>query len=182
LSAYRSFAELTELGDKMVRPQLERVGGVGEVRVVGGLDRAINVWIDAERLPAYQISISHIRRAPTRQNADVPGGNLTTGKEELVLRTLGRFTDPKQFADLVIANVNGAPVRLRDVGRVEDGTKEQRSFSRLNGVPTVTLDIRRQSGANTVDVINGIKSVLPRVESQLPEDVKLEVIRDQSRY
>ena len=182
LSADRSLRELTELADKTVRVQLERVGGVGEVRVVGGLDRAINVWIDAERLAAYQISISDIRDALDRQNADVPGGNVITGKEELVLRTMGRFTDPRQFEDLVIANVNGAPVKLRDVGRVEDGTKEQRSFSRLNGVPTVTLDIRRQSGANTVEVINGLKEALPRVSSQMPEDVKLEIIRDQSRY
>ena len=182
LTADRSLRELTELGDKTVRPQLERVGGVGEVRVVGGLDRAINVWIDAERLAAYQLSISQIREALERQNADVPGGNVTTGKEELVLRTLGRFTDPRQFDDLVIANVNGAPVKLRDVGRVEDGTKEQRSFSRLNGVPTVTLDIRRQSGANTVEVINGLKAAMPRVAAQLPQDVKVEVIRDQSRY
>ncbi len=182
LTADRSIRELTELADKTVRVQLERVGGVGEVRVVGGLDRAINVWIDADRLAAYQIPISTVRQALQRQNADVPGGNVTTGKEELTLRTLGRFTDPRQFDDLVIANVNGAPVRLRDIGRVEDGTKEQRSLSRLNGVPTVTLDIRRQSGANTVEVINGIKSVLPRVSGQLPQDVKLEVIRDQSRY
>ena len=182
LSADRSLRELTELADKTVRVQLERVGGVGEVRVVGGLDRAINVWIDAERLAAYQISISSIREALARQNANVPGGNVNTGREELTLRTLGRFTDPRQFDDLVIANVNGAPIRLRDVGRVEDGTKEQRSFSRLNGVPTVTLDIRRQSGANTVEVIKGLKEVLPRVGAQLPEDVKLEVIRDQSRY
>ena len=152
------------------------------MRVVGGLDRAINVWIDADRLAAYQIPISQIRQSIERQNADVPGGNVTTGKEELTLRTLGRFTDPRQFNDLVIANVNGAPVRLRDVGRVEDGTKEQRSFSRLNGVPTVTLDIRRQSGANTVEVIKGLKDALPRVTSQLPDDVKVEVIRDQSRY
>lgn len=182
ITADRSLRELTELADKTVRPQLERVGGVGEVRVVGGLDRAINIWIDAERLAAYQLSISQIRQALERQNADVPGGNVTTGKEELVLRTLGRFTEPRQFDDLVIANVNGAPVKLRDVGRVEDGTKEQRSFSRLNGTPTVTLDIRRQSGANTVEVINGLKAAMPRLDSQLPQDVKLEVIRDQSRY
>ncbi|HKR23577.1 MAG TPA: efflux RND transporter permease subunit, partial [Pyrinomonadaceae bacterium] len=182
LTADRSIRELTELADKTVRPQLERVGGVGEVRVVGGLDRAINVWIDAERLAAYQISISSIRQALERQNADVPGGNVTTGKEELTLRTLGRFTDPRQFGDLVIANVNGSPVRLRDVGRVEDGTKEQRSFSRLNGTPTVTLDIRRQSGANTVEVIHGLKQALPKLTGQLPNDVKIEVIRDQSRY
>src|SRR6267142_329272 len=182
LSADRSLRELTELADKTVRVQLERVGGVGEVRVVGGLDRAINVWIDADRLAAYQISISAIRQALQRQNTDVPGGNVTTGKEELVLRTLGRYTDPRQFEDLVIANVNGSPVKLRDVGRVEDGTKEQRSLARLNGTPTVTLDIRRQSGANTVEVIDGVKAVLPKVAAQLPNDVKLEVIRDQSRY
>lgn len=182
LSADRSIRELTELGDKIARVQLERVGGVGEVRVVGGLQRAINIWIDAERLAAYQIPITTIRQALQRQNADVPGGNLNTGREELVLRTLGRFPDARAFEDLVIANINGAPVRLRDVGRVEDGTKEQRSVARLNGVPTVTLEIRRQSGSNTIEVINGIKAQLPRVAAQLPSDVKLEVIRDQSRY
>src|SRR5258707_4778395 len=182
LSGDRSLRELTELADKTVRVQLERVGGVGEVQVVGGLSRAINVWIDADRLAAYQIPIAAIRPALQRQNADVPGGNVTTGKEELVLRTLGRYTDPRQFEDLVIANVNGSPIKLRDVGRVEDGTNEQRSLARLNGTPTVTLDIRRQSGANTVEVIDGVKAVLPRVAAQLPNDVKLEVIRDQSRY
>ena len=182
LSGERSLRELTELGDKIARVQLERVGGVGEVRVVGGLERAINVWIDADRLAAYQIPITAVRQALARQNADVPGGNVTTGREELVLRTLGRYQTARAFEELVVANIDGSPVRLRDVGRVEDGTKEQRSLSRLNGVPTVSIEIRRQSGANTIEVINGLKSQLPRVESQLPSDVKLEIIRDQSRY
>ena len=182
LSGNRSIRELTELADKTVRVQLERTGGVGEVRVVGGLDRAINIWIDADRLAAYQIPITAIREALVRQNTDVPGGNVNTGQEELVLRTLGRYADPRAFDDLVIANVNGSPIRLRDVGRVEDGTKEQRSLSRLNGVPTVSLEIRRQSGANTIEVIDGIKRELPRVAAQLPNDTKLEIIRDQSRY
>ncbi len=182
LSGDRSIRELTELADKTARVQFERVGGVGEVRVVGGLDRAINIWIDADRLAAYQIPITAVRQALTRQNADIPGGNVNTGREELVLRTLGRYSDARAFDDLVIATVEGSPIRLRDVGRVEDGTKEQRSLARLNGVPTVTLQIRRQSGANTIEVINGVKRELPRVASQLPSDVKLEVIRDQSRY
>lgn len=182
LSGDRSIRELTELADKTARVQLERVGGVGEVRVVGGLDRAINIWIDADRLAAYQIPITAVRLALSRQNADIPGGNVNTGREELVLRTLGRYADARAFDDLVIATVEGSPIRLRDVGRVEDGTKEQRSLARLNGVPTVTLQIRRQSGANTIEVINGIKRELPRVASQLPADVKLETIRDQSRY
>ena len=182
LTADRSIRELTELADKTVRVQLERTGGVGEVRVVGGLERAINVWIDSDRLAAYQLPITTVRQALERQNADVPGGNVDTGKEELVLRTLGRYSDPRAFDDLVIATVDGSPIRLRDIGRVEDGTKEQRSLTRLNGVPTVSLEIRRQSGANTIEVIEGIKRELPRVTAQLPNDVKVEIIRDQSRY
>ncbi|HYY95602.1 MAG TPA: efflux RND transporter permease subunit, partial [Pyrinomonadaceae bacterium] len=182
LSGDRSLRELTELADKVVRPRLERIGGVGEVDIVGGVERSINVWVDADRLAAYQIPITSVQQALARQNADVPGGNVTTDREELVLRTMGRYTDPRGFNDLVVATINGAPVRLRDIGHAEDGTKEQRSVARLNGTPTVTLQILRQSGANTVEVIKGIKDALPRVLSQLPADVKMEVIRDQSRY
>jgi hydrophobic/amphiphilic exporter-1 (mainly G- bacteria), HAE1 family len=197
LSGERSLRELTELADKTVRVQLERTGGVGEVRVVGGLERAINVWVDADRLAAYQLPITAVRTALDRQNADLPGGNVTGDRQELTLRTMGRYADPRAFEDLVIAtrtpssptnnqptttNQQGIPVRIRDIGRVEDGTKEQRSLARLNGVPTVTLEVRRQSGANTIAVINGIKAALPNVQSQLPADIKLEVIRDQSRY
>src|SRR5256714_30284 len=99
-----------------------------------------------------------------------------------VIRDLPRVVDPQSFSDLVITNINGAPVRVRDIGWAEDGTKEQRSLARLNGVPTVTLEIRRQSGANTIEVIEGVKAALNRIVPQLPGDVKLEVIRDQSRY
>lgn len=182
LSGDRSIRELTELGDKIIRPQLERVSGVGQAQVVGGLDRAINIWINAERLEAYKIPISTVRQAIERQNTDVPGGNVETNREEITLRTIGRYQDAKAMNDLVIANMNGTPLRLRDVGRVEDGTKEQRSFSRLNGTPNVSLDIRRQSGANTVEVIRGVKEQLEKVKAQLPSDVKVEIIRDQSVY
>jgi HAE1 family hydrophobic/amphiphilic exporter-1 len=182
LTGERSLRELTELGDKIVRPQFERVGGVGAVTVVGGLDRAINVLIDADRLEAYQLPITAVQAALSRQNADIPGGNVTTNREELTLRTMGRVTDPRAFNDLVVANLGGSPVRVSDVGRVEDSTKEQRSLARLNGVPTVTLQVQRQSGANTIEVIRGVKQAIGRVEGQLPSDVKMEVIRDQSRY
>jgi HAE1 family hydrophobic/amphiphilic exporter-1 len=90
--------------------------------------------------------------------------------------------DPRAFEDLVVATVNGAPIRVRDLGRAEDGTKEQRSLARLDGVPTVTLEVRRQSGENTIAVIDGVKRALARVQAQLPADVRMEVIRDQSRY
>ncbi|MFY9556755.1 MAG: efflux RND transporter permease subunit [Blastocatellia bacterium] len=182
LSADRTVRELTELADKLVKPLLERSTGVGEINIVGGLGRAINVWVDADRLAAYQMPITTVRNAIVRQNADVPGGNVTQGSREQTLRTMGRVADPNVFNDLVVATINGAPVRIRDVGFAEDGTKEQRSVARLNGVPTVTLEVRRQTGANTVEVIEAAKANLARIAGQLPTDVKMEVIRDQSRY
>jgi len=182
VSADRPLRELTEIADKVVKVQLERASGVGEVEIVGGLSRAINVWVEADRLAAYRLPITAVRDAIRSQNADAPGGNVTGAQREQVLRTLGRIDDPRGFDDLVIATRNGSPVRVRDVGFAEDGTKEQRSLARLDGVPTVTLEVRRQSGVNTVEVIEAVKANLAKVGSQLPPDVKLEVIRDQSRY
>jgi HAE1 family hydrophobic/amphiphilic exporter-1 len=182
LSGELSIRELTELADKIVRPQLERCSGVGEAQIVGGLERTINVWIDAERLAAYGVPITAVRDAIERQNADVPGGNITQPDREQVLRTMGKITDPAAFGDIIIAMVDGAPVRIRDIGRAEDGTREQRSASRLDGEPAVTVQIRRQSGANSVEVIEGVKAELESVRAQMPGGVRLEVIRDQSRY
>jgi hydrophobic/amphiphilic exporter-1 (mainly G- bacteria), HAE1 family len=182
LSANRPIRELTELADKVVKVRIERSSGVGEVTIVGGLERAINVWVDANRLAAYGLPITAVRDAIVSQNINVPGGNVTAGSQEQMLRTLGRVADPKAFADMVIATLNGTPIRVRDIGWAEDGTKEQRSVARLNGVPTVILEVRRQSGASTVAVIEAAKANLQRVAAQLPPDVKLEVIQDQSRY
>lgn len=182
ITGNRPVRELTEIADKIVKPVLERSAGVGEVNIVGGLERAINIWIDADRLAAYQIPITDVRSALQRQNADLPGGNVTAGQREETLRTMGRIEDPNDFNQLVIKTINGSPVRIQDIGLAEDGTKEQRSLSRLNGIPTVTLEIRRQSGANSVAVIEAAKENLQRVGALIPADIKLEIIRDQSRY
>lgn len=182
LSADRSVRELTEIADKRVKVLLERAPGVGEVRIVGGLERAINIWVDPDRLAAYNIPVTAIRDALRSQNSDVPGGNVDSGTREFPLRTMGRIEDPKAFDDLVVSTVGGTPIRIRDLGYAEDGTKEQRSLARLDGVPTVSLEIRRQSGSNTIEVINGVKAALDRAKTQVPSDVRLEVIRDQSLY
>jgi len=182
LSADRPLRELTEIADKLVKPRIERSSGVGEVRLVGGLERAINVWIDPTRLAAYRIPVTAVRDAIARQNAESPGGNVTAGPRERQLRTMGRVDQVRAFEELVVAGEPGAPIRLRDLGRVEDGTKEQRSLARLDGVPTVTLEVRRQTGANSVEVIEGVEARLAELEGDLPSDVRMEVIRDQSRY
>jgi HAE1 family hydrophobic/amphiphilic exporter-1 len=182
LSGNRSQRELSEIADKIVKKQIERSSGVGQVDLVGELARAINVWVDADRLAAYQLPITAVRDAVARQNANIPGGNVTGDLREETLRTMGRLPDARAFNDLVIATRKGSPIRVRDVGWAEDGTKEQRSISRLNGAPTVAIEVLRQSGANTVAVIEGVKEKLRELEGQLPADVKLDVTRDQSRY
>jgi hydrophobic/amphiphilic exporter-1 (mainly G- bacteria), HAE1 family len=182
LSGNRPVRELTEIADKVIKVQIERSTGVGEVQIVGGLERAINVEIDADRLAAYGLPITAVRDALVRQNTDVPGGNVTAGPRELTLRTLGRVADAAAFNDVVVATVGGQPVRVRDLGVAIDGTKEQRSVARLDGVPAVTLQVRRQSGANTIEVIESVKENLARVAEQLPSDLEVQVVRDQSRY
>ena len=182
LAGDRPLRELTELADKVVKIRLERSAGVGEVRIVGGLERAVSVWVDADRLAAYQIPITAVRDAIARQNTDASGGNVTRGAREETLRTIGRLTDPRAFDDLVVATIGGSPVRVRDLGWAEDGTREQRSTARLNGVPTVVLEARRQSGANTVAVIEEAKRSIAAAARELPAGVSLTEIQDQSRY
>ncbi|HEY4330072.1 MAG TPA: efflux RND transporter permease subunit, partial [Phycisphaerae bacterium] len=174
--------ELGELADKVVKIQLERASGVGDVNIVGGLQRAINVWLDADKLAARNLPVSTVRQAVVRQNSDIPGGNLTDAMQERPVRMPGRLPSAEDFNEIVISKINGNVIRLRDVGRAEDGTKEQRSLSTLNGQPTVILEIRRQSGENTVATINAVKEKLKLVQGQLPSDVHLEIIRDQSQY
>ena len=178
----RPLRELTELADKFVKVQIERAAGVGGVNIEGGTGRSINLRIDANRLAAYRLPVTVVREALTLQNADIPGGNVTAGAREQSLRTLGKFTHPEQFNQMVLATRDGQPIRFGDVGRAEDGTKEQRSVTLLNGKPAVVLEVRRQSGANTVAVIDAVKAKLPEALAQLPPDVKVEIIRDQSRY
>jgi len=182
LSGNRDSRELFVLADRYVKNVIESAQGVGEVMIAGATDRAIQVNIEARRLAAYQMSIMQIRDALVRQNTDIPGGLVDTGQRELSLRTVGRVADPAEFMNLVVASAGGAPVRLRDLGQVIDGSKEVRTLARLNGVPAVVLYVQRQSGTNTVDVIAAVKERLGRSRDLLPPDVKLEVIQDQSRY
>ena len=182
LSGPRSIRELTELADKKLKRRLERGRGVGEVRLIGTLQRTINVWLDAARLAAFDLPVEQVRQAIARQNSDVPGGNVTDDRSERTLRTLGRFVDPRDFDALVVTTREGVPIRLRALGTTEDGTEEARSFARLDGLPCVVLEVRRQTGANTVGVIDGVREEVQRLRDELPGDLRLEIVNDQSRY
>lgn len=174
--------ELTDLAERVVKAQLERSKGVGEIQVNGGLARSINVWLSAERLAAYNLTPTAVRDALVRGNTDLPGGNITGGAQEQALRTMGRVRNPREFGDIPITTRDGVSIFVRDVAQIDDGAMEARSASWLGGEPTVVLEVRRQSGANTIEVIEAVRSNLARVSEQLPPGVRVEVISDQSRY
>lgn len=174
--------ELYFLAERYVKNVIESAPGVGEAKLAGSAERAVQVSVEAKRLAAYGLSILQVREALARQNVELPGGRVDAGMRESELRTLGRVERSEEFLDLVIETVDGVPVRIRDVGTVIDNTKEVRNLSRLDGSPAIVVQVQRQSGANTLDVIAAVKAKLDRCRQLLPADVTVDVIQDQSRY
>jgi HAE1 family hydrophobic/amphiphilic exporter-1 len=172
--------QLTSLADEDIRRALESVRGVGEVRLAGGLEREIRVSLQPERLRALGVSVGEITGALRAQNLDAPAGRLERGPTETLVRVTGRITDPAQFNDIIVANRNGAPIRLRDVAQVEEGTEEERSLALVNGQRAVSLDILKISGANTVDVADGVNEAITAIRGRLPPGTELQVVRDNS--
>ena len=182
VSGNRSLREVTEIARKQVKEDLETLRGVGSVTMVGGLERAINVDVDAQRLTAYHIPIQQVKAALRGQNIELPSGRVDQGPKELVLRTMGRIPRVEDFTHLIIGNVHGHPLTIGDVGTVTDSYVEPRTLARLDGKPAVSLLVRKQSGTNTVDVIDHIKERLAQLRTVLPADIALEVVRDHSRF
>lgn len=182
VSGKRDLREVTEIARKQIKEDIETLRGVGSVTLVGGLERAINVILDAERLSAYGLTVQQVKAAIRAQNIEIPGGRVDQRQRELTLRTMGRIGRVEDFASLIVANLHGRPLTLSDLAAVEDGFVEPRTVSRLDGQPAVTLIVRKQSGANTVDVIDRIKTRLDELGPALPRDIHVQTVRDQSRF
>ncbi len=193
ISGRRDPREVTEIAKKKIKEDLETLNGVGSVVLVGGRQRAIHIILDTDKLLKYEnLTVEDIRQALLRENREDPGGRVDRRQSELVLRTLGRVERPEEFAQLIVANRNGQPVRVEDIGRVEDSYEEPRGLSRLwvqgassddgPGANAVSLIVQKQSGSNTVAVVDAVKRRLAKILPTLPTDVRAEVIRDQSRF
>ena len=178
----KSLRETTEVADKQIKRVLETVDGVGEVSMTGGRERQIRVYADAEKLNAHNITISQVQTAIQSENVEIPGGRIIRGDAELGIRTLGRIDAVSQFGGIIVSNVNGTPIRVSDIGRVEDSYAEPSTWNMLEGKQAVSLDIRRQSGTNTVRIIAAVKKKLEQIKKTLPPGVTVRVIRDQSVF
>lgn len=174
--------DLTLLARKKVKETLETTQGVGKITMVGGRERQIRVVVDPGALRARGLSVQQVWGALKEQNVELPGGRVENGGREWVLRTLGRVDSPRRFEDVTVANVAGAPIRIRDVARVEDSEEEARTMARLDGRRVVSLTVQKQSGSNTVAVIRDVKERLKEIGPGLPAGVRVEVIQDQSAF
>ncbi len=182
LSGDHSIRDLTEYADKVFKRQLDGTPGVGAVDIIGGQARQINVWIDPSRLNAYGLSATSIIQALQTQNIQVPGGNIDQGTQRLTLRTLGRVDSIAELERLVVANRGGVPVKLADVARVEDGAAERQTIASLNGQPAVSLNIVKQSGSNTLNVVRDVKARLAGLTASLPPGYRMQIVSDQSVF
>ncbi len=182
ITANKPLRDITEYADKGLRRWLESVDGVGQVLVIGGRKRQINVWLDAEQLSAQGMSVNDAARALQAQNADIPGGRIDRGAQSVTLRTRGRVESVAAFGDIVLREVGGHPVQLHDVARIEDGMAEAMTQASVNGVSTVLLQIRKQSGTNTVAVANSIKQRLVAIRASLPQGYELRIVRDEAQF
>jgi HAE1 family hydrophobic/amphiphilic exporter-1 len=182
VTATKPVRDITEFADRVLRRRLESSDGVGQVVVIGGRKRQINLWLNPELLRAQRLSVNDVARALQSQNADVPGGRLDQGSQSVTVRTRGRIETIDGFGDVVLREVDGHPVRLRDVARVEDGMAEPRTQASVNGETTVLLQIRKQSGTNTVEVANNVKERLADLQEILPPGYSLRIVRDEAQF
>ncbi len=182
LTAPASAREVTELADKTLRREIESISGVGQVLLVGGRPRQVNVWIDPEKLSKFGLSAPEIERALRTQNIELPSGRVEQGSRQLTLRTRGRVESVEQMADIVVGMRDGYAVKISDIGTVEDGSAEPESAGFKGSKSTVVLNVRKQSGTNTVEVVRTMKERLAGIQKRLPPGYVIDIARDQSEF
>ncbi len=182
LSGDRSVRDLSTYADEVLKEQLQRINGVGDVIFYGLRLRQVRIWLDTAKMQAYQVSPGDVVMALKRENIELPGGRIETRTKEYTVRIKGEFAKIPDFNDLIISYYKGAPVRVRNIGRAEDGMEEKRTLSRFNRIPAVGMAIQKQSGTNTVEVANRVKEEVAKINKTLPPGMKVNTAVDQSLF
>jgi multidrug efflux pump len=174
--------ELTSIADKQIVDRLSKLQGVATVIIAGERRYSMRVWIDNRRLASQNLTIADVAAALRRQNVDIPSGRLESKNTEFTVRSLGELTTPEEFERLIVANVDGVAVRLRDIADVEVGPEDMRKLVRFNGVSGIGLGVVKQSKSNTIDVADAVKAEVEEVLLELPPGVDLEIAFDSSKF
>ena len=182
VSATKPIREVTEYTDKVLRRRLESADGVGQVLVIGGRKRQVNIWVNSDQLRAYNLTVNDVSRTLQSQNADIPGGRIDQGPQSITMRTRGRVERPEEFGDLVVRQVDGHPVKVSDVARIDDGVADATTLANIDGEATVLLQVRKQSGTNTVEVVRNVRERLEDVQAALPPGYTIRIVRNQADF
>ncbi len=180
LSAEKPIRDVTEMADRVVRRRLEGIQGVGQVLLIGGRKRQVNVWLDPMKLRAEGLTAADVQRALASQNVQMPGGPIDTGPQQLTLRIQGRVASVEELGAIVVRQASGRSIRVSDVATVEDGEAEAESAALKDGVPTVALVVRKQSGENIVAVADAVTARAAEIQKTLPTGYSLKILRDNS--
>ena len=182
LTGDKSQRDLSTYVDESLKEQLQKIQGVGALTLAGMQKRQIRIWLDRNKLAAYGVSPGDVAAALKRENVELPGGRIESLTKEYAIKVKGSLKDVSAFNDLIIISQADAVVRLRDIGRAEDGTQEKRSFARFNGTPAVGIGIQKQTGTNTVQVIDRVKDEIERIKKSLPPGMDIRIAFDQSVF
>jgi len=182
VSAPRDVMELSDMVETLIQKRLESADGVGEVFMWGSRQKQIKINVNPDRLKAFDLSVTQVTNAVRAQNQEQPGGSLVEGPKTLGVRTLSKLTEVAQFNEIVIANRNGFPIKIKDIGTVKETGADPSTAVLLDGTQAVSVGIRKQSGANTIAVINNVKGRMAGIIPTLPSDMKIALIRDQSEF
>ncbi|HOM29506.1 MAG TPA: efflux RND transporter permease subunit, partial [Deltaproteobacteria bacterium] len=182
LTGKRSIAELSTYANEILKEQLQRIEGVGSLWLGGMRVRQVRVWLDLEKMKAYGVAPSDVAAVIGRENMELPGGRVESLTKEYAVKVKGNIMEVAAFGDLVVTRSEGRPVRIRDIARVEDGLEEERTYTRFNGMPCVGIGVRKQTGTNTVEVIDRVKKEIDRINRDLPGGMRINIAFDQSIF
>ena len=177
-----SLLQLSDIGDRIVKPRLQSLPGVGQAAIFGERRFAMRVWLDPGELAARGLTVQDVEAAIRSRNVEVPAGRIESERREFSVRSLGELKTPEEFSNLTVSNEGGQLVKLRDLGNVELGPEDERSVLRYNGTAAVAVGVIRQSKANLIEVADAIHAELPRIQQSLPPGVSLEVAYDASTF
>ncbi len=173
---------INDLINRVVKPRLQTVTGVADVRIFGERKYAMRVWIDTDRLAAYRLTTQDVEDAIRRSNLELPAGRIESIQREFSVTSQTDLVRASQFGDIVVRTVNGFPVKIRDVARVREEPADERTAVRLNGKPSLSVGVIRQATANPLDLSRGVREMMPKLQADLPADIQISVANDNSVF
>jgi multidrug efflux pump len=174
--------QINDLVNRIVKPRLQTVTGVADVRIYGERKYAMRVWLEPEKLAGYRLTTQDVEDAIRRSNLEVPAGRIESQQREFSVTSQTDLVRPAQFGEIVIRNVNGFPVKIRDVARVQEGPADERSTVRLNGRAAISAGVIRNATANPLTLSQGVREIIPKLKQDLPPDVQIDVANDNSLF